>query len=135
MNESLVVILRGLPGAGKSDFAKFIAREKGSDIICEADDYHYNDEGEYVFNPSNLGKAHQACYDKFSSLISINEPLIIVSNTSTTLEEFFKYNKLALEHGYRVTVTTVENYRDGKSIHGVPDEAMNRMRERFQINL
>ena len=133
--EYLVVVLRGLPGAGKSDFAKFIAGEKGSDIICEADDYHYNDEGVYEFDPSNLKQAHQTCFNKFTSLINIQEPLIIVSNTSTTIEEFFKYNKLALEHGYRVVVTTVENYRDGKSIHDVPDEALDRMRQRFQINL
>ena len=133
--EYLVVILRGLPGAGKSDFAKFIAGDKGSDIICEADDYHYNNEGVYEFDPKNLKAAHITCFNKFNYLLDNHEPLIIVSNTSTTIKEFSNYNDLALERGYRVTVITVENHRGGKSIHDVPEEAMNRMKDRFQINL
>ena len=133
--DKVVVILRGLPGAGKSDFAKFIAGEKGIDIICEADDYHYNDDGVYEFNPNNLKYAHNECYNKFMNLIEDNESLVIVSNTSTTHKEFDKYYTYAINNGYRVVVTIVENYREGKSIHDVPDEAMERMRQRFQINL
>ena len=135
MDDNITVILRGLPGAGKSDFAKLIAGAKGKDIICEADDYHYNDEGVYEFNPSNLKYAHDTCYNKFMKLIGNNESLVIVSNTSTTRKEFDKYYSYAINNGYRVVVSTVENYRDGKSIHDVPDATLEVMRNRFDISL
>jgi hypothetical protein len=33
------------------------------------------------------------------------------------------------------TVMTVENYHGNKSVHNVPEETMQKMRNRFQINL
>jgi 2-phosphoglycerate kinase len=133
--EYLVVIIRGVPGAGKSDFAKFIAGDKGKDIICEADDYHYNDKGVYEFKRENLSKAHNMCFDKFKTLIDNKEPLVIVSNTSTVISEFSKYLLYGKDNGYRVTVTIVENYRDGESIHNIPADIKQAMKDRFQYSL
>ncbi len=129
-----VFILRGLPGSGKSDFAKALAGDAGDDVICEADAYMYKD-GKYDFNPKKLGICHKLCMDKFKRLIHSRESRVIVSNTSTKTREFKEYKKYAEENGYRVTVVIVENRHGNTSIHDVPEESMNAMRERFQIQL
>lgn len=132
--EKQVVILRGLPGAGKSTFAKLLAGDRGKDIICEADDYHYID-GVYTFVRDNLNKAHTECYNKFEKLINNNEPLVIQSNTNTLLREFIRYKEYAETHGYKVTVLTVENYHGNKNIHNTPTDVITRMKDRFIVNL
>lgn len=134
MEENNVIIIRALPGSGKSEFAKLLA---GGDVskICEADQFMVNKDGEYDFNPKRLGYCHNQCMEKFKDLIHCGEPLIVVSNTSTTEREFKAYKEYAETNGYRVTVVVVENRHGNKSVHDVPEEAMGKMRERFQIKL
>ena len=57
--ENCLILLRGLPGAGKSTLAKMM-----SDSHYEADMYFTNDEGEYHFDPLKLKQAHQWCQDQ-----------------------------------------------------------------------
>jgi len=46
------VIMRGLPGSGKSYLAKKIASEwkDGESVVLSTDDYFMNEKGEYVFD-------------------------------------------------------------------------------------
>lgn len=129
-----VIILRGLPGAGKSSLSDLLSGGN-QDIVCEADQFQLNSKGEYEFKRERLHYAHGKCFDKFKALVDKGEETIILSNTSTKRKEFIQYYKYAYDNDYRVTVTVVENYHGNKSIHDVPEEAMDAMRERFQINL
>ena len=133
-NDKDVFILRGLPGAGKSKFAKRLAGGN-VDAICEADQFMVDRDGNYDFNPKKLGYAHGKGMDKFKALVDITEPTIVVSNTSTKTNEFNAYKTYAEEHGYNVTITIVENYHGNNSVHDVPEASMNAMRDRFQIQL
>ncbi|MNH05797.1 hypothetical protein D3C79_651440 [compost metagenome] len=60
---------------------------------------------------------------------------VIISNTFTTEKELKPYLALAEECGYRVTTLIVENRHGNSSIHGVPDETMTKMRNRFSVKL
>ena len=51
-----LILLRGLPGSGKSTFAKSLGG-----IHIEADQYFMQD-GEYKFDASQLKHAHNYCY-------------------------------------------------------------------------
>lgn len=128
-----VVILRGLPGSGKSTFADLISGGR-QEVVCTADDY-FMVNGEYKFDPRKLHDAHRACFDKFISLINNEEPLIVVANTGVRKTEFLQYMKNAVFNGYRVIVSIVENHRGGKSIHNVPDDTIESMRKNFEIYL
>jgi adenylate kinase family enzyme len=58
LNPTLFLV-RGIPGSGKSTFAKHIWNEYA---ICEADKFFHNKEtGEYNFDPSRLKEAHEWC--------------------------------------------------------------------------
>jgi hypothetical protein len=45
------------------------------------------------------------------------------------------YYQLAEQYGYRVYSLVVENRHDGVNEHGVPQETLTKMRDRFEIKL
>lgn len=132
-----LILLRGLPGAGKSSFAKTMWSEY---VVCEADDY-FVENGEYKFNARDLPKAHNWCKFRVEVFMKDNQvnpqfyPNIIVSNTFTQEWEFRDYYKLAEQYGYRVYSLIVENRHGGKSVHNVPEEIVVNMRNRFDIQI
>jgi len=134
----LLVLLRGLPGSGKSSFAKHMWSDF---VICEADQFFYDSDGNYNFDPSKLRDAHKYCKDKVETFMSDNEknsqfyPEIVVSNTFTREWEMDEYFKLAKKYNYQVVSLIVENRHGNKNVHGVPDSKIEEMRNRFEISL
>lgn len=135
----VLTLLRGLPGAGKSTFANFIWNDYA---ICEADKFFYDKEGNYNFDATKLKLAHVRCFNQVRDRMEENKksqglyyPEIVVSNTFTQEWEMEKYYELAEQYGYRVFSIIVENRHDGKNVHGVPDEKLEQMKNRFQIKL
>lgn len=125
------IILRGLPGSGKSSFAHQI----GAWIVSE--DEFFTKNGEYKFDKTMLVHAHGFCFVKFCDYIDQNRPDICVDNTNTTKKEYQRYVDYAKDHGYNVTILTVETDLTDeelakRNVHGVPIETIKRMRERMR---
>ena len=125
-------IVRGIPGCGKSTVASQLV--DNSKNICEADHYFMNN-GEYQFDATKLGDAHESCRRKCKLLMTIGVEKIAVSNTSTTKKEFAPYVDMAKEHGYTVFFIIVENRHNGQDVHNVPSEVKDAMRKRFTVSL
>lgn len=92
-----IVLMRGLPGSGKSTWVKNLTQAGTlSFLICSADDYHLID-GRYCYDPKNAGKAHGACLRRYANTITspVHPDLLIVDNTNTTLMELAPYVRLA----------------------------------------
>ena len=136
--EKVLIILRGLPGCGKSSFAKMMWSEH---TICEADQYWYDKDGNYNFDPSKLKFAHEWCQANVRQFMednTLNDQFyreIVVSNTSTTEKELQPYLDLANEYGYKVVSLIVENRHGNSNVHNVPQETLQKMQDRFQIKL
>ena len=62
-------------------------------------------------------------------------PKIVVSNTFTQEWEMQPYIDMSKEHGYKVFTIIVENRHGGLNEHNVPDEIIDKMKERFEIVL
>ena len=128
-------LLRGLPGSGKSTLAKSIGG-----IHIEADMYFMKD-GEYQFDVTRLKDAHQWCQEGVEkSMSGLNNPeittqRIIVSNTFTQEWEMKTYYDLAQKHGYKVYSLIVENRHGGVNEHGVPEDKLEIMKNRFEVSL
>ncbi len=132
-----LIIIRGLPSAGKSTVAEYLANMYGYDTgytVCTADDYFMKD-GKYMFDVSKLGAAHMTCQAKCEKALESGEERVIVANTNTTEKELNTYMKLGKKYGYIVFSLIVENRHGGKNSHNVPDTTLDRMRERFDIKL
>ena len=130
-----LILLRGLPGSGKSTFAKLFH----TTFWFEADKYFEDEDGNYYFDPTKLKEAHQWCKNRVE--FSMNAPngfppeLIVVSNTSTTEKELEPYLELATKYDYKVVSLIVENRHGSQSIHNVPEETLVKMKNRFSIKL
>lgn len=126
-------LLRGLPGAGKSTLAKILVGDKD---YChkEADMYHVNRFGEYKWKPENAKAAHEWCQSEVEFLMKY-EHNVVVSNTFTQEWEMQAYYDLAKKYGYKVNSIIVENRHGGVNEHNVPQETLDKMRQRFEIKL
>ena len=91
--------------------------------------------GEYKFDVTKLKNAHSWCQDMVYMDMLKDVPTIVVSNTFTQEWEMEAYYKLAKEHGYTVFSLIVENRHGGKNTHGVPDDKLEIMKNRFEVKL
>jgi predicted kinase len=122
-------LLRGLPGSGKSTLAESLGN-----MNIETDEYFtYNDK--YEFDTSKLKEAHAWCQNVVKVRMTNKIAKIAVSNTFTQEWEMQPYYDLAKEHGYRVFSLIVENRHEGVNEHGVPEEKLVQMKNRFEICL
>ena len=110
-------------------------------IHIEADMYFITINGEYEFDPSQLKYAHAWCQEGVEeSMVALDNPdiqtkRIVVSNTFTQEWEMKPYFDLAEKHGYKVYSLIVENRHGGVNEHGVPEDKLEVMRNRFEIKI
>ena len=126
-------LLRGLPGSGKSTIAKMLVGDKE---YChkEADMFFVDGDGNYNFKPSEIKDAHAWCQEEVEFLMKYEHNLV-VSNTFTQEWEMQSYFELAAKYGYRVHSLIVENRHGGENSHGVPEEKLDQMKDRFEVKL
>ena len=124
-----LILLRGLPGSGKSTFAKSIGG-----LHYEADEFFmFGDE--YRFDGTKIKMAHQWCQDLVFMAMKRGEDKIVVSNTFTQEWEMNEYYNLAKEFDYKVFSLIIENRHGGINEHGVPEDKLQAMKDRFEIKL
>lgn len=131
--------MRGLPGSGKSTWARSLAKRcSGSAQICSADDYFIRD-GQYKFDPRGLTSAHASCLTKFLDAMLEGTKCIIVDNTNTKRWEYANYDKIGRIAGYAVHVVEFACpteadavWLNSRNSHGVPVHASVAMWRRWE---
>lgn len=116
---SLLIIIRGLPGSGKTTFARGF-----NATLIEADMF-FEKDGIYTFDSKKLGEAHNWCFTRTRQLLSEGYD-VVVANTFTTLKEMRPY--LFMGHNYNV-YKCVGNFG---SIHNVPQSTIHKMQDRWE---
>ena len=127
-------IVRGVPGSGKSTFAKSIGG-----IHIEADQF-FMENGKYNFDITKIKLAHKYCQNQTEAWMKtdgaqVNNHKIVVSNTFTQEWEMEPYFKLAEKYGYRTFSLIVENRHGGVNEHDVPEDKLELMKNRFEVKL
>lgn len=129
-----LILLRGLPGSGKSTVADLIGAKGAGYAHFEADMYFMKD-GKYKFNPAEIKIAHNWCMIQTEKAMAEDTSIIIVSNTFTQEWEMDFYYEKAKYYDYRVISLIVENRHGSVNKHDVPEETIKKMKNRFEIQL
>ena len=129
---SNLIIIRGLPGSGKTTLAQHLVKtEIEAGLSCwtrvEADMYFVED-GVYKFDPSKIRDAHAWCQKTVKSLLASGQN-VIVSNTFTTMKEVQFYLDLVSKDDLMIIHCDDQNFG---SIHNVPAETIEKMKARFE---
>lgn len=129
-----LILLRGLPGSGKTTFAKLIS-EDNTYPLFSVDDYFIDENGNYKFEYSENYKAYAECLYKTEKAILEGLSKVIVHHTFTMDWELDPYFKLAQKHYCKLFVLTLENYHQGENSHGVTAEQIKKMAEKYRLKL
>ena len=122
---SKLILIRGLPGSGKSTMASKIAVSTGA-LHVEADmwvDYST------PYSPEAAKRAHAICQSQARNALVCGSS-VVVSNTFTQVWEMQPYLDMAKQ--YRAQVEIITATGDYKSIHNVPDDVIQAMRDRWE---
>jgi len=123
-----IILVRGLPGSGKTTRAKEFLNSNPGFVHIESDDWFVRNEI-YTFDPFELNNAHQRCVSDCEFALRKNKD-VILSNTFTTAAECAPY--FVLEQKYRACLSLITCVGTYGSTHGVPPDKVEMMRLRFQ---
>lgn len=125
-----MILVRGLPGSGKSTIA---SRLTFTPLISHIEtDMFWVIDGEYKWDAARLTEAHAWCLAETRKLLE-KGMIPVVSNTFTTIKELKPYFDLAKE--FSVTPNVILAQGGFKNIHNVPEATLKRMRDRFQYDI
>eukprot|EP00075_Anas_platyrhynchos_P036635 XP_027325888.1 NEDD4-binding protein 2-like 2 isoform X4 [Anas platyrhynchos] len=99
--QKVLLILRGLPGSGKSTLSRILLGESCDGIVLSTDDYFHQQDG-YLYNVVQLGDAHDWNQKRAQQAMEQGRSPVIIDNTNTQAWEMKPYVEVALEKGYRV---------------------------------
>ncbi|KAA8594835.1 hypothetical protein FQN60_011970 [Etheostoma spectabile] len=129
----VLVLLRGAPGSGKSTLARAFLEHNPGGVILSTDDY-FTRNGEYQFDPTALGEAHEWNHKQAKEAFERGANPIIIDNTNMQSWEMRPYVAQALKHGYKVLFREPDTWWKNKprelerrSTHNVPVEKIRRM--------
>lgn len=128
MNPKLILI-RGIPGSGKSTFARFIQSMNPAYSVYEADQFFIQIDGTYKYDPSKIKEADEWCKEKVRhNLVSAGHA--IVTNTFVNKWELQPYIDMATELNIPYSIIIMNGHFD--STQDVPKSVINWMHYTFE---
>ncbi|KAM6220876.1 NEDD4-binding protein 2 [Rhynchocyon petersi] len=134
----VLILLRGLPGSGKSFLARALRDDNPSGVIFSTDDYFYIN-GQYQFDVKYLKEAHEWNEQRAKEAFEGKVSPIIIDNTNLQAWEMKPYVVLSQKHKYKVIFREPETWWKFKpkelarrTIHGISKEKLARMLEHYQ---
>lgn len=142
----VMVLLRGIPGSGKSYLAKQIVQQAYNtsnvgEYIFSADDF-FSQSGRYRYVREKISEAHAWNQNRVYWNVRNGLSPIIVDNTSVKIWEMKVYVQMAVEYGYYINILEPAtpwafNHHElaKRNVHDVPREKIRDMLENYDHNV
>uniref|UniRef100_A0A8C8SRE4 NEDD4 binding protein 2 n=1 Tax=Pelusios castaneus TaxID=367368 RepID=A0A8C8SRE4_9SAUR len=134
----VLILLRGVPGSGKSFLARTLLEDNPSGIILSTDDYFYKN-GQYQYDANCLGEAHEWNRKRAKEAFEKRISPIIIDNTNIQAWEMKPYVALSQQYKYKVMFREPDTWwkfkpkeLERRNNHGVSKEKIKRMLERYE---
>ena len=134
-----VVILRGVPGAGKSTLAQQIivdAQVKGEKAVAfSSDDYFTTPAGEYRFDSTQLPEAHASCFRRFLDFLQEETGIAIIDNTNTLVFEMSPYILAAQAYSFKIQIIRLvcnPSVAAARTFRGATPQMVQKMNDRME---
>ncbi|WAQ99673.1 N42L2-like protein [Mya arenaria] len=135
----LLIIVRGLPGSGKTTLARALKLQSGS--VFSTDDYFMKGQ-QYEYKPEQLTDAHQWNRDRAKEAMKLGQSPVVIDNTNTQKWEFKPYVNIANNFKYHIELMEPDTPWKFKpkecakrTVHGVPLDHIQRMLDRYEQNI
>lgn len=122
-----LVIIRGVPGSGKTTFAKKCFHDYQ---YFDADSFFTDESGNYNFIPSLASKAHHTCFQNVKLALQKKQN-VVVANTFILAPDVDYY--ISQLHTIATSIRIFCMKTSFKSIHDVPLHIMERFYRTFEI--
>lgn len=131
LDKPTLLVIRGIPGSGKSTIAFSLVDSGLYQDYFEADMYFTGPDG-YKYDRSKMKEAHEWCFNEVVKSLELGRSTI-VANTHTQGWMYQKYIDLAEKMGYNIQVMVLSSsYKD---VHNVPEETVKRMKKELAESL
>ncbi|XP_065669233.1 NEDD4-binding protein 2 isoform X3 [Hydra vulgaris] len=135
----VLIIMRGLPGAGKSTKARQLRGANG--VLYSTDDFFFINE-RYKYDSTQISDAHEWNQKRTKEGMKMKISPIIIDNTNMMAWEMKPYVAMALTHDYDIFIIEPDtpwawnpSELADRNAHGVPKEKIEQMKERYEKNV
>jgi len=150
-----LIILRGIPGTGKSTLAQSIQKSLSLNqdnliLVVSADDYFVHHE-KYEYDASKIHLAHRECQHKAFEFVNSSREYksktfnLIVDNTNLKFRDFKLYIELCNYCEWKISLFESFFMKDinkpdfvqdcfSRNKHGVPLDKISKMKDNWETN-
>ena len=133
--DKALIILSGVPGCGKSTFARLFHNGETC-VHIQTDEFWINpDTGQYEFKGSRLKEAHYYAARLCIEQMQKGVPMIMVEDANTKETYLERFQTIADCYGYKTVYIVLENRHGGKDIHNVAEDTLLRMERELKARL
>ena len=105
-NRKIALILRGVPGSGKSTFVNMIKALSATIAIHAVDDLHVDNQGNFLWDEENQERLYTLNFANFVKSCAAGTELVICDAINIEVDDFQKYVDIANQYDYSVYVVT-----------------------------
>lgn len=131
-----LILIRGLPGSGKTTLATVLAQSETIKYpICSEDDYYRDENGVYNWSSEKEIIAKRKCLEETIRFMELGCAKVFVTNVFLSHEDIDPYLQIAKDLKYQCHVLIAQNTHGNTSIHNVKPEDFAEMKRQFEIVL